>query len=114
MNGQLEQLRNWGAVLLLVLTSAMLADAATSTGVSPISTVDTRSAPYLQPMRSPTNGAFALNIQGLFGRNARLEISTNLTSWQTLTNLTGTNATIYFEDRTTTNFDRRFYRAVLE
>src|SRR6266571_688622 len=43
MNGQLEQLRTWGAVLLLGLTSPMLADAATSTGVSPIFTVDTRS-----------------------------------------------------------------------
>jgi hypothetical protein len=42
MKRQLEQLRNWGAVLLLGLTSAMLADAATSTGVSPIVTVDTR------------------------------------------------------------------------
>jgi hypothetical protein len=70
--------------------------------------------PYLEPLLSATNGAFALNIQGLFGRSAALEISTNLMSWQILTNLTGTNATIYFEDRAATNFDRRFYRAVLE
>jgi hypothetical protein len=70
--------------------------------------------PYLQPLLSPTNGTFALNIQGLFGRSATLEISTNLTIWQTLTNLTGTNATIYFEDWATTNLNQRFYRAVLE
>lgn len=70
--------------------------------------------PHLQPLLSPTKVAFALKIQGLFGRSATLEISTNLTSWQTLTNLTDTNATVYFEDWTTTNSDRRFYRAVLE
>jgi hypothetical protein len=54
--------------------------------------------PYLQPSLSPTNSTFALNIQGLFGRSVTLEISTDLTKWQTLTNLTSTNAAIYFED----------------
>src|SRR5438552_15910329 len=42
MKRQLEQLRNWGAVLLVGLASPTLADAASSTGVSPIFTVDTR------------------------------------------------------------------------
>lgn len=69
--------------------------------------------PYLEPLLSAANGAFALNIQGLFGRSATLEISTNLMSWQILTNLTGTNATIYFEDRAATNYGQRFYRAVV-
>ena len=32
--------------------------------------------PYLQPLLSPTNGDFALNIQGLFGRSVTLEVST--------------------------------------
>jgi hypothetical protein len=54
--------------------------------------------PYLQPLLSPTNGNFALNIQGLFGRTVTLEVSSDLTNWQTLTNLTSTNAMIYFED----------------
>jgi hypothetical protein len=69
--------------------------------------------PYLQPLLSPTNGNFALNIQGLFGRTVTLEVSTNLTSWHTLTNLTSTNAVIYFEDWGVTNSGSRFYRAVV-
>ena len=69
--------------------------------------------PYLQPLLSPTNGNFALNIQGLFGRSVTLEVSTDLTNWQTLTNLTSTNAVIYFEDSGVTNSGSRFYRAVV-
>ena len=42
MKRQLEQLRNWAAVLFLGLTSPMLASAATSTGVSPTFAVDLR------------------------------------------------------------------------
>jgi hypothetical protein len=69
--------------------------------------------PYLQPLLSPTNGDFALNIQGLFGRSVTLEVSTDLTNWQTLTNLTSTNAVIYFEDSGVTNSGSRFYKAVV-
>ena len=69
--------------------------------------------PYLQPLLSPTNGNYALNIQGLFGRSVTLEVSTDLTNWQTLTNLTSTNAVIYFEDWGVTNSGSRFYRAVV-
>ena len=69
--------------------------------------------PYLQPLLSPTNGNFALNIQGLFGRSVTLEVSPDLTNWQTLTNLTSTNAVIYFEDSGATNSGSRFYRAVV-
>jgi hypothetical protein len=69
--------------------------------------------PYLQALPSTTNGNFALNIQGLFGRSVTLMVSTNLMSWQTLTNLTGANATIYFQDSATTNYGQRFYRAVV-
>jgi hypothetical protein len=69
--------------------------------------------PYLQPLLSPTNGNFALDIQGLFGRSVTLEVSTDLTNWQTLTNLTSTNAVIYFEDSGVTNSGSQFYRAVV-
>jgi hypothetical protein len=69
--------------------------------------------PYLQASPSPTNGAFALSIQQVFGRSVTLEVSTNLTSWETLTNFTVTNAAIYFEDSSTTNYNVRFYRAVM-
>jgi hypothetical protein len=50
---------------------------------------------------------------GLFGRSVTLEISTDLTNWQTLTNLTNTNAVIYLEDWGVTNSGSRFYRAVV-
>ena len=69
--------------------------------------------PYLQPFLSPTNGNFALNVEGLFGRSVTLEISTDLTNWQALTNLTSTNAAIYFEDGATRQSGARFYRAVV-
>jgi hypothetical protein len=69
--------------------------------------------PYLQPLLSPASGNFALNVQGLFGRTVTLEVSTNLANWQTLTNLTSTNAVIYFEDWGVTNSGSRFYRAVV-
>jgi hypothetical protein len=69
--------------------------------------------PYLQPLLSPTNGNFALNIAGLFGRSVTLEVSTDLTNWQALTNLTSTNAVIYFEDLGMTNSASRFYRGVV-
>lgn len=69
--------------------------------------------PYLQPLLSPANGNFALNIQGLFGRSVTLEVSPDLASWQSLTNLTGTSSVIYFEDWGVTNSERRFYRVVV-
>jgi hypothetical protein len=69
--------------------------------------------PYLQPLLSPTNGNFALNVQGLFGRTMTLEVSTDLQNWQTLTNLASTNAVIYFEDSGAPNSGSRFYRAVV-
>ena len=69
--------------------------------------------PYLQPLLSPTTGSFALNIAGLFGRSVTLEVSTDLTNWQALTNLTSTNAMIYFEDLNVTNSACRFYRGVV-
>ena len=43
MNRQVEQLRNWGAVIFIGLLSPLLAHAASSTGVSPIFAVDNRS-----------------------------------------------------------------------
>jgi hypothetical protein len=42
-----------------------------------------------------------------------LEVSTDLTNWQTLTNLNSTNAVIYFEDTGVTNSGSRFYRALV-
>jgi hypothetical protein len=46
------------------------------------------------------------------GLNGRIEASTNLMDWVTLTNYIGTNATLHFRDVTATNLNHRFYRAV--
>ena len=70
--------------------------------------------PYIHASLSATNGAFAMDIQQVYGRSLTLEVSTNLTNWEALTNLSGTNAAIYFEDGAVTNSPSRFYRAVLQ
>jgi hypothetical protein len=59
-----------------------------------------------------TNGLF-FNLQLSIGLNGQIQVSTNLTSWDTLTNFVGTNVTLIFLDSAATNFNRRFYRAVI-
>jgi hypothetical protein len=59
-----------------------------------------------------TNGLnFVLQISP--GLNGHIQISTNLLDWTTLTNFVGTNTTLNFRDATATNFNQRFYRAVI-
>ncbi len=54
---------------------------------------------------------FTLQISSnLYGH---IQVSTNLTSWATLTNFVGTNTTLKFRDPAATNFNDRFYRAVI-
>ena len=62
-----------------------------------------------QPMAS--NG-LNFNLQVSLGVNGRIEASTNLVNWLTLTNFVGTNPIIYFRDAAATNLNQRFYRAV--
>jgi len=45
--------------------------------------------------------------------NGHIQVSTNLTSWATLTNFVGSNTTITFLDPAATNSSHRFYRAVI-
>jgi hypothetical protein len=59
-----------------------------------------------------TNG-LVFNLQLSKGLNGHIQVSTNLTSWVTLTNFVGTNTTINFRDPTATNSPGRFYRAVI-
>lgn len=59
MKRPLKQLQNLGAVLLLGLMSPMLADAATSTGISPIITVDLQVVGITRPPQSQTTNAGA-------------------------------------------------------
>jgi hypothetical protein len=47
------------------------------------------------------------------GLNGHIQVSTNLTSWTTLTNFVGTNSSLTFRDPAATNFNRRFYRAII-
>ena len=63
-----------------------------------------------QPLQ--TNGLnFVLQISS--NLNGHIQVSTNLLDWLTLTNFVGTNTTLNFRDATATNFNQRFYRAVI-
>ena len=56
-----------------------------------------------------------LNFTLLISSNlyGHIQVSTNLTSWATLTNFVGTNTTLNFRDPAATNSSGRFYRAVV-
>ncbi len=58
-----------------------------------------------------TNG-LDLSLQGVPGISYRVLAATNLVNWLPLTNLTSTNAVMFFRDASATNASRRFYRAV--
>ena len=47
------------------------------------------------------------------GISGRIEVSTNLEDWTTLSSFISTNATMQFRDSAATNLNRRFYRAVV-
>jgi uncharacterized repeat protein (TIGR03803 family) len=59
-----------------------------------------------------TNG-LSFNLQVSSNLNGWIQVSTNLLNWATLTNFVGTNANLNFRDAAATNFNRRFYRAVI-
>lgn len=61
---------------------------------------------------SKTNG-FGLNLQAPLGFNYTIQVSTDLLNWQSLTNFVSTNSLLYFSDPAATNYNRRFYRAVM-
>lgn len=61
-----------------------------------------------QPLQSN-----ALRLQISPGITGTIQVSTDLVNWQTLTNFVGTNPIINFHDAAATNFDQRFYRAVV-
>ena len=59
-----------------------------------------------------TNG-LVFSLQLSKGLNGRIEVSSNLTSWVTLTNFVGTNAMLNFRDPAATNASQLYYRAVI-
>jgi hypothetical protein len=60
-----------------------------------------------------TSSGLDLSLAGLPGFSYRIEVSTNLVDWAPLTTFLSTNAIMLFRDATATNFNQRFYRAVV-
>ena len=63
-----------------------------------------------QPLTS-TGLNFTLQLSS--NLNGHIQVSTNLTSWNPLTNFVGTNTTLTFRDPAATNSKSRFYRATI-
>jgi hypothetical protein len=59
----------------------------------------------LLPDRNPL-----LTFSGVTNLSCRIDISTDLFSWTTLTNMPNPDGTLQFFDPYATNFARRFYR----
>jgi len=60
-----------------------------------------------------TSTGLNLTLQISSNLNGHVQVSTNLTSWSTLTNFAGSNTTLDFHDPAATNSSGRFYRAVI-
>ena len=63
--------------------------------------------PQITSFRS-TNGGFEFTIPAQLGRTNRVEFSTNLTAWNTLTNIWGTNGQVIVRDASAQS--KRYYR----
>ena len=66
----------------------------------------------LGPGAGRATGAWAVKLDGSLGKNYRIDASTNLVDWVLVTNLPNTVVPLYFSDSQSTNYVRRFYRAV--
>ncbi len=60
-----------------------------------------------------SSGQFHFQLNGLSGRNYRIDASTNLTAWVTLGTNTAFAGNFVFTDTNSPSFKSRFYRAVL-
>jgi len=60
-----------------------------------------------------SSGQFHFQLNGLSGRNYRIDASTNLTAWVTLGTNTAFGGNFVFTDTNSPSFKNRFYRAVL-
>jgi hypothetical protein len=67
---------------------------------------------FTNPAPLNTNG-LVYSLQLSAGLNGHIQVSTNLTTWTTLTNFVGTNSVLRFCDPAATNGAQRFYRAVI-
>ena len=69
--------------------------------------------PAITGARLNTNG-FQFNVPAQRGRTNRVESSTNLLTWSTITNIFGTNAAVVVRDTNVFSVPRRSYRVVRE
>jgi Concanavalin A-like lectin/glucanases superfamily/Carboxypeptidase regulatory-like domain/CARDB len=60
-----------------------------------------------------SNGIAQIDVAGLAGQTYPIQVSTDLTNWDFLTNITVSNLTGQFIDPSATNYPWRFYRAVV-
>jgi hypothetical protein len=111
---------NWSATMSLLMgTNALRAYALDASGnKSPTNTVSFVSSNtfqmQLRVISTPplTGGGLDLSLELTPGLSCRIEGSTDLISWTSLSSVVGTNSTISFRDSLATNYSRRFYRAV--
>jgi cyclophilin family peptidyl-prolyl cis-trans isomerase len=112
---------NWTAVLPLIAGTNVIKAYAVDLGgnTSTTNTVSVVSSNTFnlrlgfssaQPMAS--NG-LQLSLEVSPGISGRIEVSTDLEGWATLTSFISTNTTMQFRDSAATNLNRRFYRAVV-
>jgi hypothetical protein len=66
----------------------------------------------LSQIKYSADGTFGFLISTVAGAGYRVQASTNLTSWSTITSFVATNNASAFVDKDTTNVAHRFYRAV--
>jgi hypothetical protein len=68
--------------------------------------------PWVDPVAVTAGGGFVLSLDGLYGRSATLEFSTNLADWEVLMKFPAVNARTLVEDVSATNSQQRFYRVL--
>jgi hypothetical protein len=66
------------------------------------------------PSAPITSGSVHLGLEAIPGFRYRIETSTNLVTWTTLTNLNATNVLVNFTDTRPADAARSFYRAAVE
>ena len=66
--------------------------------------------PELTDVRSTTGGVFRFTVPAQRGRTNRVESTTNFANWITVTNISGTNASVVIRETNIFPNPKRFYR----
>lgn len=66
--------------------------------------------PTLTDVRSTTGGVFRFTVPAQRGRTNRVESTTNFANWITVTNISGTNASVVIRETNIFPNPKRFYR----